>query len=1443
MKKKKILLSVLCASGIIVPSVALIATSCSTTSDSNSETQKPDTPVVEETLVITNNDVNSIKQVLETNVNKITNVNQEQDTKEKINTELSSLEFFVSNQVSINKISISFDLNKDPATAVVSLELTSEKKLKLESAGFFGLSGNVLISSPITTDIHKTVDPEPQPEPAPTPKPVEINNDTFKSINDLVSNLVSEMTSEEQANNTKELIKTQLQETPFFANNKITVSTVNMVAVKTETEVKYNVQILLECENKLTLVQNQYFSVNGNNIETKEPILTKIVVKPAPEPGPQPQPEPQPVPPTPQPEVDKNIVFSNDDVNLISSIFMKNLGSLDSKDKLDSTKQTILSELNKVGIIETNKISVNNLVFTEVNVENQVKYSVSFDLSVNPVKQMVVPNNDVFDIVNNKWTSKQALDTSIVITPPEPEPQPQPEPQPSPDNSNVPVSTKTPAQHVNINRLQGVNKLFPNDVNVSSVANNTFEPSTLASVDNHYPTYFNALSNNTPVEQAPHDTEWTGLTEINNVDIGKVMIENGVVKVLVSPDEGTTLNMTSCSLLVKGWDQYHPWSKRIDTTVKGNIVEFDSSLLGNVNTKFIITQMNINNNSLVNLNFNKQCVIDGVNAQTPLSVSTFKVYKDEAAKQVYGSLCFDWDTNTINWYKDKVFALTLEVFQNNDWKKPDIMGGYSNEEDNYNKEYQLENKRIYVPFSELSKFSLNGCEEQIKYTLKSVEVLNDLSYLECYSFDVKNSGLDFAYNFNWEDPSIQLKDQLYETVECKQYTKSDIKNISSSSTVDIPYSLNNFNTVLDYNFEVHNNNTRYKNALTKDKLAKKNIRLMKNGVPQQINFFQPREYLNDMVFKISEDKQHTSITKDLNAILGQSNIQEDDMILWLTFELDLNPRKALDWTELNDMVSRVRVPVNIGNLKKNKTINDVDFMFDYIAERPEFQQSLFSKIKSNVKFDISIDNNNQLTLNLSTRNNNIAFNDEVWMHNNSLTRSAYINNCYMFVNWIQPETTTDKLISFQQQKQLDQLSVLSNSVGYMNSYNIETVPQEQYEFEGHKFKTAEDRLSPVVSKEQSGRRLFEGDDSVGINSSRKRTFSLNNQSDGTWNLLGKVNDDPKDYRFYAITNYHVFKTSSEAPGYGTTTQDKRGRQTIENRNFDLKAPTLISKDINHKNPLYFIKPDVPEQQGFTALGNLFHWDVPEGTPGIKIQIFTNFWKQPSYDPMDAPRTNNGTKYSRAPDNQLDMIVGIVDFAPVFKEFEGKDLATYQFQNRSLDEREQKAIKHYLDFKDVPVLKISELGKYMSTFSNMNLYVGSYPISSVNGNPDSIPGARYREYILANNTIKLKRTYRDPLSTGVDKDTPTFELETRYFDLTSGSSGSGAYDVNGDIVAIDCQGGSQGRIANFIYFDTQKYSYMGNASTIYNPGTFYQRIKKISYLYPQTYKDIYSSKKR
>ncbi|MBN3534613.1 hypothetical protein [Mycoplasma procyoni] len=1050
------------------------------------------------------------------------------------------------------------------------------------------------------------------------------------------------------------------------------------------------------------------------------------------------------------------------------------------------------------------------------------------------------------------------------------------------DNTGIPFSPENADEHVNIFKLQNANKIIQTEENVQTYTEQALSESALSSKAN-YTSYF-AIKNAKPQKDQSSDKESTSNLLKDQILINTIAVQNDAVNITLN--NTTNKSITSARVLVKGWDHLSPWTKWISTSVSSNNLSFNTSQLTKYQSKFVITQLEINNHDRVDYDIASNYIFDVTMPNlNNLNISNFEVFKDEANKKLYGSLSLNWTSEQLQNLWDKVFVLKFDVDKQVFVPKTDIFGGTSNEEQKFDLAHTIQPyKKIYVNFDDLAKFSMDGFQEKIRYTLSSIDIVSPNSFINLIPrIDTKTQNKSFVYSLNWANENIQLRNLLQTNTQDNSVnsnlasdkldiTKKDLYAIANNSKPAsssrrpkksqtqpdtknlIKYSLNNFNTLLDYNFNRYNQQLRYKNVKEDDKAPTKEFKLIKNNVVQKMHWFQPSEILANTLFKIYENKSKATITKDLSSIVGLNESNYDDTIIWLTFELDLNPRTPQDWTEFNDIVSRIRIPVGLSKLKEKSKIEDVDFMFDYFAQDSTYQQELFNKIKSNIRFDLSL-TNNQLQLDLKTRNNDISFNNEVWFHNNSSKRSAFINVATMFVNWVQPETETQKRLSFKETRKVDALSIQGHQTGYNDTYEIKTLAPSQDTYRN------EQLLDPKTPADETRTRLYLENESKGIEEARKRLFSMWAQSDGTWNIIGKINNDSNDYRFYTVANYHVWDTNrSEKSGIADKSQSAYGREVLKNKIIELVTSTPLNKNeiANPISPIYKYAPETEggkeREKTIPLLGNIFEFN-PKGNPiedenKIHFEMFSDFSSSlenpfgKQYDNMgevvEIEKNENAEKQKEINREKIiDMVVAIVDLKPIFNKFQNVDLDTYVHNGKKLEQREKNAIKRFLDFKNLKPLKQSDLGKYINTYSNLNFYMGSIPKDKVPVNPESTYEARYREYLYGYNGFKVVRS---PQGGVVYASRPSIKLEAQNIDLYSGSSSSGTYDHEGKLIGIDTNG-NLNTFSNFVIADTQRFSFMGTETNIYNPNTFYNKVKKVSYLYPNKYSDIYKEEKQ
>ncbi|QKT05471.1 hypothetical protein [Mycoplasma sp. OR1901] len=1019
-------------------------------------------------------------------------------------------------------------------------------------------------------------------------------------------------------------------------------------------------------------------------------------------------------------------------------------------------------------------------------------------------------------------------------------------------------SNKEISNNVFYNSLQTANDYSENDLNLSSSFdnNNQFYNSYISVVNNN-------VSESKTIEEEPKATNMQEITfetsEVNNENI-----------TFTVPHSVSNINQ----IFVKSWNRVKPWSKWITVTQSGNKILLNTSDLNN-DVKFVVTYVkNEENTYVVGLN-GKNIFLNNSKLQN-LSINSFEVVKEE--KELFGRLILNWNSEQLEILKNKLFEITFKAKQKvyeektRQEESSDIFNRrtitvVTNKHEQIDDKNRVQDiKKVFVTFDQLQKFNLSGLQEKITYKLESVQIL-DPDMLVSLSDEIKySSDKYFSYNVNWSS-NIQLSDQLYNStnnnvvsansnlVSTKlDLTKKELFSNHSISKDKIPFSINNLSTLINYNYEVFNvknlfkNRQEYNGARNEKEFV--DYKILKNGSEYDLHWFKTRDYLAEQPFQINEDKTFATISKDISGIEGLNSISDEDVIFWITFELNPNPQKALHWTEFNDVSSRITIPVSYKNIKESKMIPNAEFIYNTTSENNKYQADIASKIKNLVQFDIELQGD-KLIIKLRSKNKAV-FNNTTWEHNSYQGRSIYITTADLFVNWIQQKSSSKKLLSYKQKDKLDELSLETSATAYNDTYELKTktYKRDQPSENGTvKTITIEGHLVDQPLKEDVVKRLFEEDKSKGIEQGRKRVYSLSKKSDGSWNIFAKVNDDPNDYRFWTFANYHVWDTNrKDTSGLAKESINSSGNRVLTIKKGEIIAPTMISKNIEDKQQPIFYRPS--NDQTKDPLGNIFEFDFSDSEDAITYELIVDFSNNVKNN-FDSFNDNLGTKQVRNPENEqvskyddtkyrdqqmnrADLLMAIVDFRAIFKKFENKNLATDEFDGKHLDVRQQKAIQHILDFKKLKPLRVSKLSRYINTYNNMNLYVASLPKVPTNNHDGTIEASRYREYIFGVNSIKVDFTA--PENTSKSYNAAVYS-EIDNVDLFSGASGSAIYDHNGDFIGFIEQG-TYATINNFIFSETQKYSYFGNDDTKYNPGTFNSINKQLAYLYPSKFKNLF-----
>ncbi|MCS4536825.1 hypothetical protein NXS15_01640 [Mycoplasma sp. CSL7475-4] len=997
------------------------------------------------------------------------------------------------------------------------------------------------------------------------------------------------------------------------------------------------------------------------------------------------------------------------------------------------------------------------------------------------------------------------------------------------ENTTIKKSDKTSNEYGNVLSLQSANDYTNEDLNISDFSDAIFDRTNLISSNNSYQKYFDTIDkHSTWLHSNDADLE---TIKGQNINIESINVADN--NVIINLNKNQYPNKTPSMVLVKSWNDEKPWSKWINLhEINSSSVAFDYLLLNNKISKFVIVQMEFNNGDVSKIAFDKKNSFNNTLSLNNLKIDSFNVYKDNKNKNIYGSIALNLTENQHEYISDKIIALTFSVKEKIYKPETDLFGSPTNSEEEFNKENSVPNrKRIYLNYNQLHKFKLNGLQEKIQYKLNELEVLNtDFSPVQT-PIKITNTNW-FAFNFNWISDH-KLNDQLIE------YTHDDVQPISKESLIKnnrnnlIDFSVKNLSTLIDYNFEKHNFLTRYPN--NKNNINFKDYSIVKNNKEQQLHWFKTRNFLSKQIINIDKNGKNANIVKKINSIQGLNNIDPENVLLWINLQLDTNPINSRLWTEFNDVHSRVRIPISLKSIQENSVIEDVDFLFDYVSEDPKFQQDLAAKIKSLVKFDLHL-NGDDLELKLSAREGfDTSFTNLASKHNTATNHSIFIDTADLFVYWIQ-DKNTDKLLSFKEVEMVDNLSIKPSTTSYNDTYDIktETVSHSSQQISKYEVK---DVLIPTPSAEETGRRLFQQDSSVGIEQGRKRMFSLSNKFDGTWNVISKVNDDPNDFRFWVFANYHVWNvnTSKNSGLFSNKTTGEFGNDKYSVNKGQLVVPTLISKDDNRQGPIYGFASNLPDLE---VTGNLYDFNFANSNNAITIELIKDFSRNKANN-FDDSRDNEGfiiDKNNLNSASGADIAIAIIDFKVIFEKFGNGKLDNYVENGSFLSQRQKNAIQHILNFKDLEPMKFSKKSRYMNSDNNLNFYIASLPKVNTSSNEDGYANiARYREYLFALNTLKISLSEPSTIFKGFQG---ASWWETRYFDLFSGSSGSGIYDHEGNLVGLNTQG-SPARKNNFTFSETQKYSFFGNDDTQYNPGSFYEINKKLAYLYPNDFKNIFN----
>ncbi|VEU75279.1 Uncharacterised protein [Mycoplasmopsis maculosa] len=894
------------------------------------------------------------------------------------------------------------------------------------------------------------------------------------------------------------------------------------------------------------------------------------------------------------------------------------------------------------------------------------------------------------------------------------------------------------------------------------------------------------------------EEDLTSETNVEN-DINLITVENN--KVIISYSSKND-NLKNIQFLVKSLNLYQPYSKKIVAEVDNNskTASFDLSLLPKNISKYMITASNFDE-VISDYSFNSKYKFTVENDLENISINSLKFIKNENEKRLYASASLNISNTDYEKIKNKWFEFTFEPILSD----PNNMEIY---QFSFIKDY-----KVIVPIEKIWKFGLNGFYENIEYELKKVKIVEPYILDEYYSnINIDDSIIKkFVYKFDYSN--VRLNKKLSKAKENnttnnnselitqrKDLTFNDLIGywLSDSKKNKIPYSVQNHYALVEFE-KFH----YYKKNLSEIKEIKRFELVDENNNIVNFNILAPREILDKTVFKYNENKTEAILVKDLEEF---KNLDEyiDDLFFVLRLELDTKKRVLSDLnsiiqTESKNSKSFVNIAIPYKELILNKKINDLPFTFFQARGNRKVLEVLEKEIADKFIFSVVLTEDKKMEIKINSRRNNVKLLDFQPDHYFSLSNSAFLGNTIFYLHWV--DLNNKNINITYKAKPLNNNMSIDLDKTYLNNSSVD--------------RDTFLNKNAISNKADGVRRLYKEDSNPTIESMRKRTFSFNL---GTWSVIGKVKPkDKNDHRYYVVSNQHVWRINYE----NTRGISENGNEITFFKNNRFVVPKLLNKPENLENP---------DKRGFFENRVIF----PEAS--IKLEAITDFGTDSNYPSPADIRDNFGNIYNDETNKfprRADFVIAIADMSFFFNNFSLENLDEQTYNNRQLDDYEKTVVRFFLNWENLPMLEASRLILNLNESVNLNWYFGTYP-SSKSYNKDSLNVKRYREYIFGNIPTTISRvSYLGSFSIN-----PLIEHSTEYIDTASGSSGTTVYDSSGNIVGFHVQGSNAGSkesgTSGKFVIDGHKYSFFGRGDTPQAPGSFYERMKLFSYLYPDKY---------
>ncbi|WP_156926421.1 hypothetical protein [Mycoplasma leonicaptivi] len=831
------------------------------------------------------------------------------------------------------------------------------------------------------------------------------------------------------------------------------------------------------------------------------------------------------------------------------------------------------------------------------------------------------------------------------------------------------------------------------------------------------------------------------------LDISK--IQENQDKIQINYNSNLFDKLTDVKLIIKSTNPFEPFVLKIDTELNknNNTISFNKNLLPSEINEFIITNSIINNEHFNTYYLNDSFKFKINKNYSELTLENFKVTKD--SNNLFGHLKFNFTDQNIKFFKNKVFKLVFDVDTNKN----------SSYEINF-----IDKPFVFVNFKDLEDFKINKFQENIKYTLKNISLVEPYTFNEIVPEINKTQDYTFV---NIYDDQLN-KDQFNE----------EFINFLNTSNVD--FTQENFLNLIKYQ-NLYKTNS--------DILPYKEKVFFNNTKNIDYKTYIPREILEKTIFKINNHS--ATITKDLSEINNLNSFEKENLIFSFSFELELSFKKPIDnYKNKYKPNSVVHIDLPYSQIYQKKNIQDYKFYINSYFENLNVTNVFYNKIKDLFSFDFELIDD-KLILKINNKKNIKIF-DSIVSHNLSIAQSAYLGS----------------------------LSYKINYVGD-NEFIYNQKPLENQKYTGLNEKITEQSEYSNVNTENNALRLYKEDKDKVIDTYRQRAFTFKDNG-GSWTVIGKVlPNNPNDFRFYITSNDHVWKTLQDA-----TQRDKINNPTINkiDKLIDIKVPKIVDKQTATSN------------NSETYVSNFStKW---KNEIEYKFELISNF-----FDPNEFQEINklvlNDLKTHGGVDKFSDNVFAIVDFAFFFKNFELNKSENWIYKNQKLNQKEIEIVEFIHNLLNIKTLQVSKLNKNVNNNINFNYYIAGFSAKKTANqfSPLDNTTKRWREYLIGNSIKNLTPPiYETKLFGRIQMNNPFITTNTNNVDISGGFSGSGLYDSQGNFAGYHVLGDPDDGFSNKYAFliDTQEKTIFGDGSQTFNPISFYEKIRLLSYLYPNKY---------